>query len=85
MRGDNVTISCSSTGYPHPTYEFFRGDQILESGDGSSYEFEANKSDAGFYSCRASNLAGKRDSPVVKVDVRCKLSIKIELNFRRLS
>ncbi|PFX22649.1 titin-like [Stylophora pistillata] len=69
VTGDSLTLQCSVRGYPSPAVRWYKDDSKQVHND-TSLEFSSIKqSDAGLYTCNASNVAGS-DSRVVKVLVR---------------
>lgn len=77
--GEPVEVNCSAESFPPPTFTLARYSKsnsqtpfwslrILD----NSYKFEANSTNAGFYTCKASNSEGNQWSSKKQLVVKCK-------------
>ena len=72
--GANITLSCSASGLPMPTYQWVKLSGDLPSaatGSDSSLLYIPNVSaeEAGMYACMASNLLGTAQSDPIEVHI----------------
>ncbi|MFT3780965.1 MAG: immunoglobulin domain-containing protein [Nibricoccus sp.] len=69
-RGDSLTLTVSATGYPEPTLQWYKGEEILTGKTGTTLTLSNMQSaDAGRYWAKASNTAGSADSTTAAVYV----------------
>lgn len=68
--GNSVTLSCSAKGHPPVTFNWFKDDQELMSGQEFIIQ-PVKPSDSGLYFCEAKNEMGTRKSRIVEIDVLC--------------
>ena len=69
--GDHVTLSCNASGIPSPMVSWFKVDgQRINASE--LVLTHINRSEAGEYSCEASNECGNA-SETATIDVQCKL------------
>ena len=58
MQGQRLKLECTAEGIPMPSYQWFRGKQVLTDQCSSALVIEhVQKCDDGIYSCRAMNSA----------------------------
>ena len=79
--GDNLTLSCYTTGNPVPTISWTRNGSPVDTSDNGRISFSADKkqltitnvsrTDSGEYRCVASNNLGNDTSNAARVDVQC--------------
>ena len=79
--GSAVDLICTATGTPDPDVEWIRDGQVKSSGPKTAQLKFSNisKSDAGMYTCKASNSIGSEEKQL-KLVVNCKY---YELNQSR--
>lgn len=77
--GEPVEVNCTAESFPLPTFTLARHSksnyQTLEWSlplNNSSYKFKATSTDAGFYTCNASNSEGNQWSSKKQLVVKCK-------------
>ena len=71
--GEQLNLVCKAKGKPAPKISWIRNGRIIP--DETEWVYHVNEvsvSDAGVYSCRASNQLGSVTSPGVHVHVLCK-------------
>ena len=68
--GTPHTLTCTATGEPLPLITWSRGGEVLSTQGSLSLEPSAQRSNAGTYTCTATNTAGS-DSVDITVDVLC--------------
>lgn len=76
--GHQLILVCEAEGKPPPEINWFKNGQIIPDKTGKYYDDNnVSVSDAGLYSCCASNQLGNATSPGVYVHVECKYWLKI--------
>ena len=78
--GENLTLSCNSTGNPVPTMSWTRNGSPEDESGRISFSADkkhltitnANRTDSGEYRCVASNELGNDTSNASTVDIQCK-------------
>ena len=74
--GDQLTLACMAKGKPAPKINWIKNERTIPEETERFYHVnEVSVSDAGVYSCRASNQLGSVTSPGVHVHVQCKYSL----------
>lgn len=67
--GDAVSLYVTATGTPDPTYQWYFGGDILPGETNNTLNFTADPSDAGVYTCTATNFAGSDTSDPIVLSV----------------
>lgn len=73
MVNESVNISCNSSGFPMPTYAWYKGNTLLQNGSSSSFVIvSAMLTDIGSYYCVALNGYTNKTSSRKSLYVWCK-------------
>jgi len=81
--GEQLNVVCIAKGKPAPKINWIRNGRIIPDKTERLYHVkEVSVSDAGVYSCRASNQLGSVTSPGVHVHVQCKYFLILNFDFK---
>jgi hypothetical protein len=65
--GQLITLYCTATGSPTPTYQWYKDGALISGAVLSSYSFYGEVSDSGLYTCVATNIAGSVESAAATI------------------
>ena len=81
--GEQLNLACIAQGKPAPKINWIKNGRIIPEETARFYHVnEVSVSDAGVYSCRASNQLGSVTSPGVHVHVQCKYFLILRFVFK---
>ena len=81
--GEQLNLACMAKGKPAPKINWIRNGRIIPDKTDRLYHVkEVSVSDAGVYSCRASNQLGSVTSIGVYVHVQCKYFLILNFDFK---
>ena len=81
--GEQLNLACIAKGKPAPKINWIRNGRIIPAQTERLYHIEkVSVSDAGVYSCRASNQLGSVTSTEVQVHVQCKYFLIFNFDFK---
>ena len=83
--GEQLNLACIAKGKPAPKINWIKNGRIIPKETARFYHInEVSVSDAGVYSCRASNQLGSVTSLGVHVHVQCKYFLILSFVFKRV-